>query len=114
MLLELGLEPARFFGGGYEIPDVKGGRRLAPGTVLEARGCPACLDVGYSGRTGIYELLMINDEVRRATLQKADAGQIRAAGIRGGMISLRMDGARKMMLGLTTPEEVMMVTAESD
>ncbi len=46
------------------------------------------------------------------TLQKADAGAIRAAGLDNGMVTLRMDGARKAMQGLTTAEEVLMVTAE--
>ncbi|RMH39079.1 MAG: type II secretion system protein GspE, partial [Deltaproteobacteria bacterium] len=111
---ELGLDPDRFYAGGYELPEVKGMRPLAPGTVYRAVGCKECLGVGYAGRTGIYELLMVNDAVRTLTLQKADAGAIRKAGIDAGMVTLRMDGARKVMLGMTTPEEVLMVTAESE
>ncbi len=87
---------------------------LPPGTVLEPRGCPACGDIGYRGRTGLYELLMINDAVRRLTLDKADAGSIRNAAVAAGMITLRLDGARKVLQGMTTPEEVMLVTAEAD
>jgi general secretion pathway protein E len=71
-----------------------------------------CLEVGYRGRTALYELLLINDSIRRLTLQKADAATIRNAGIEDGLITLRFDGARKVMQGLTTPEEVLMVTAE--
>ena len=56
---------------------------------------------------------MINDAVRRLALAKADAGSIRNAAIEHGMVSLRFDGARKVMLGMTTPEEVMLMTAES-
>ena len=111
---ELGLDPQKFFAGGYRPPGVKGSRPLAPGTMLHARGCPSCLDVGYTGRTGIYELLMVDEEVRRLTLQKSDAGAIRSAAIKNGMVSLRDDGARKCMLGMTTPEEVLMVTAENE
>jgi len=114
VLRELGLDPERFFDGGYALPQVKGQRDLAPGTVLRATGCPSCLNVGYTGRSGLYELLMVNDAVRTLTLQKADAGSVRKAGIEGGMVSLRMDGARKVMLGVTTPEEVLMVTAENE
>ena len=83
-------------------------------TVLEAVGCPSCLDVGYRGRTGIYEMLMINDVVRRLTLEKADAGSIRAAAQSAGMVNLRYDGARKVCKGLTTAEEVILMTSEAD
>jgi general secretion pathway protein E len=114
VLRELGLEPARFFAGGYVLPPVKGQREMPPGTVLEAVGCPACLDVGYRGRTAIYEMLMVNDPVRKLALEKADAGSIRNAAIASGMVSLRLEGARKVMQGMTTPEEVLMVTAEAE
>jgi general secretion pathway protein E len=113
ILRELGLEPAKFFAGGYKLPAVKGQRPPPTGTVFEPVGCPACQELGYRGRTGIYELLMINEPVRRLTLDKADAGSIRNAAIEAGMVSLRFDGARKVMLGMTTPEEVMLMTAES-
>ena len=56
---------------------------------------------------------MINDQVRRLCLDKADAGAIRNAAIEAGMVTLRFDGARKVILGMTTPEEVMLTTAES-
>jgi general secretion pathway protein E len=114
VLRELGLEPERFRAGGYTLPEVKGARKIPQGTVLHARGCKICLDTGYSGRTGIYEMLMVDDAVRALTLQKADAGSLRRAAMERGMVSLRMDGARKVMQGMTTPEEVMMVTAESE
>ncbi|MCG8425454.1 MAG: type II secretion system ATPase GspE [Proteobacteria bacterium] len=111
---ELGLEPDLFFAGGYQLPEVKGQRPVSSGKVLEVRGCPSCLNVGYSGRTAVYELLLVSDRVRQLTLQKADAGSIRSAGIDEGLVTLRMDGARKVMQGMTTPEEVLMVTAESE
>ena len=111
---ELGLDPERFFAGGYPIPELKGARPLAPGTVLRARGCPECTNLGYSGRTGLYEMLVIDDPVRALTLQKADAGALRKSAVERGMITLRTDGARKVLAGLTTPEEVLMITAEAD
>jgi len=113
VLRELGVDPQLFFGGGYQLPFVKGQRPPPPGTVFETVGCDACGQLGYKGRTAIYELLMINDAVRRLALAKADAGSIRNAAIENGMVSLRFDGARKVMLGMTTPEEVMLMTAES-
>ncbi|MCE9577658.1 MAG: type II secretion system ATPase GspE [Deltaproteobacteria bacterium] len=110
---QLGLDPEKFFAGGYVFPAVKGERELPRGTFLEPVGCPACLDVGYRGRTGIYELLMLDEHVRKLTLEKSDAGVIRQAGINAGMIALRADGARKVVKGMTTAEEVIMATADS-
>lgn len=113
ILRELGLDPRAFFSGAYQLPAVKGQRPPPTGTVFEPVGCPACQQLGYRGRTGIYELLMINEKTRRLTLDKADAGTIRTAAVEDGMVTLRFDGARKVMLGMTTPEEVMLMTAES-
>ena len=113
ILRELGLDPRAFFSGAYELPAVKGQHPPPPGTVYEPVGCPACQELGYKGRTGIYELLMVNERTRRLTLDKSDAGSIRTAAVEDGMVTLRFDGARKVMLGMTTPEEVMLMTAES-
>ena len=113
ILHELGVDPDRFFRGAYDLPAVKGMKPPPVGTVYETVGCSVCNQLGYKGRTAIYELLMINDEVRRLALAKADAGSIRNAAVEAGMVSLRFDGARKVMLGMTTPEEVMLMTAES-
>jgi len=113
VLRELGLDPRTFYAGGYHFPAVKGERPPPVGTVFEPVGCSACGQLGYRGRTGIYELLMISDQVRRLTLDKADAGSIRNAALEAGMVSLRFDGARKVVQGMTTPEEVMLMTAES-
>jgi general secretion pathway protein E len=113
-VLQLGLDPATFYAGAYKFPHTNGARELPPGTVLQAVGCPTCLNVGYRGRTGIYELLMLDEATRRLTLDKSDAGTIRSAALKGGMVTLRFDGARKVVQGMTTPEEVMMVTAEAN
>ncbi len=112
-LVELGIDPERFFRGAYDLPAVKGQRPPPVGTVFETVGCTVCNQLGYKGRTGIYELLMVNDAVRRLALAKADAGSIRTAAVDDGMIPLRFDGARKVMLGMTTIEEVMLTTVES-
>lgn len=113
-LRELGLDADKFYRGGYQFAEVKGQRKMAPGTMLRAVGCPSCSGLGYRGRTGIYELLMIDETVRRLALEKADASKIRNAAIANGMVSLRLDGARKCAMGLTTPEEVLLATAEAD
>ena len=112
-LRELGLDARTFYAGAYDFPHVKGMRPPPAGTVYEAVGCPECGMLGYRGRTAIYELLMINDQVRRLCLDKADAGTIRNAAIENGMVPLRLDGARKVVLGMTTVEEVILATAES-
>ena len=75
--------------------------------------CEACRQEGYRGRTAIYELLLFNGAVRRLTLERADAGSIRNAALAEGMVSLRFDGARKVVQGMTTAEEVMLNTAET-
>jgi general secretion pathway protein E len=113
VLRELGLDPKLFYAGAYQFPAVKGSRPPPPGTVYEPVGCTACGELGYRGRTGIYELLMLSDKVRRLCLDKADAGSIRNVAMEEGMVTLRFDGARKVVLGMTTPEEVMLMTAES-
>ena len=113
ILRELGLEPEKFFAGAYKFPDVKGMRPPPPGTVFEPVGCNVCSQLGYKGRTGIYELLLVSEKVRRLCLDKADAGSVRNVAVDEGMVSLRFDGARKVVQGMTTPEEVMLMTAES-
>ncbi len=114
VLRQLDLDPDRFFGGDYGIPDVPNAKQLPLGTVLSARGCPMCNNIGYRGRTGIYEMLVVDDAIRQLTLAKADASRIRAAAVEAGMSSLRMDGALKVLGGLTTPEEVLLSTAEGE
>ncbi len=114
MLAGLGLDPDRFFAGGYPVITVKGAQPLPRGKVYRAapQGCGACLKTGYQGRSAIYELLLINEEVRNLCLKNADSTAIKRAGMRNGMRTLRLDGANKVFAGMTTIEEVMMVTAE--
>jgi general secretion pathway protein E len=77
-------------------------------------GCPLCLETGYRGRSGIYELLVVDDEVRRLILKNVDAGTIRKYATTHGMATLQGDGARKALAGLTTPEEVLRVAKEEE
>jgi general secretion pathway protein E len=112
MLAGLGLDPQRFFDGGYAPIKCKGIHPMPRGKVYKAVGCPACLKTGYQGRSAIYELLLINDEVRTLCLKNADSNTIKRAGVKAGMRTLRLDGANKVLAGITTIEEVMVVTAE--
>ncbi len=77
-------------------------------------GCDDCLQTGYSGRTGIYELLLINDEIRQLVLKNVDAATIKRAATRVGMKTLMDDGARRVLLGQTTPEEVLRVATDEE
>jgi general secretion pathway protein E len=73
-------------------------------------GCNKCFDTGYKGRTGIYELMMIDEEIREMIHQRQTAGLIKQKAIEKGLQSLRMDGARKVVAGVTTIAEVLRVT----
>ncbi len=76
------------------------------------RGCEKCMDIGYWGRIGIYELLPVDDHIRGLLLQNKDAASIRNAAIRHGMEPLRKAGLAKALTGETTLEEVLRVTQE--
>jgi general secretion pathway protein E len=75
-------------------------------------GCDACLGTGYRGRTGIFELLSVDEDVRRLVTSGADSVRIKEAAVRGGMRTLFSDGLDKVKQGLTTLDEVLRVTQE--
>ena len=81
-------------------------------TFYRGTGCDQCMQIGYWGRTGIYELLKVDDTVRELLLQNKDAASIKKAAVREGMRSLRAAGLAKALQGVTTLEEVMRVTQE--
>ncbi len=78
----------------------------------KGKGCATCQNTGYQGRTGIYELMLIDDEVRRLILARVDANSIKAKAREHGMITLQVDGVEKVLAGVTTAEEVSRVTQE--
>jgi general secretion pathway protein E/type IV pilus assembly protein PilB len=86
----------------FELPE---GAQL-----YRSRGCRECRRIGYKGRLGIFELLMMNDELRELVVQRASAGRVREAALRNGLRLLREDGWDKVRAGYTTPEEVLRVT----
>ncbi|MFZ9886928.1 MAG: type II secretion system ATPase GspE [Myxococcota bacterium] len=94
-LSDLGIEPSR-----------------AKEGVWRGRGCQRCLMTGYQGRTGIYELMLIDDEIRQLILKNVDAGTIKNLARKKGLLSLREDGADKVLSGITTTAEVTRVTQE--
>jgi type II secretory ATPase GspE/PulE/Tfp pilus assembly ATPase PilB-like protein len=81
---------------------------LSEGVV--GRGCEACRQSGYLGRTGIYELMVVDDEIRSLIPDHTSARDLATAAIRGGMATLRQDGLRLIRAGITTVEEVLRVT----
>ncbi|MDP8237042.1 MAG: type II secretion system ATPase GspE [Candidatus Erginobacter occultus] len=81
-------------------------------TLYRGRGCDKCFQSGYMGRSGIFEILLIDDEIRRMVLERTNTGVIKKAALRKGMRTLRMDGARQVREGNTTIEEVVRVTQE--
>ncbi|MFH1132162.1 MAG: type II secretion system ATPase GspE [Pseudomonadota bacterium] len=83
-----------------------------PGMVYHAKGCGDCLNTGYRGRTGIYELLPMDDSIRAMVLKNEASTSIKKTAMERGMLTLRMDGACKILSGWTTIEEVMRVTQE--
>jgi general secretion pathway protein E len=74
------------------------------------RGCEKCLNTGYYDRTGIYEVLVVNDAVRQQIMSKTGATFIKQDAVRRGLRTLRMDGAQKVLKGITSIEEVLSVT----
>jgi len=96
LLAELGLKPDQ----------------VVKATFYRGRGCSACFDIGYRGRSGIYELMPMNDQIRDLLMQSKDAASIKAAAVKTGMRSLRHAGLAKALQGETTLEEVLRVTQE--
>ncbi len=94
MLKELGVNRAH----------VKGNK------LYRGKGCEKCLNTGYLGRTGIYELLPLSAEIRRMILDRAEAQEIKERAVEEGMLTLLLDGMEKAFQGITTIEEVLRVS----
>ena len=88
-------------------PEMLAGKKLYRG-----RGCPTCLNTGYHGRLGIFELMFLDDTIQSLILKSSDSNVIKHKAIEHGMITLRQDGAQKVMNGITTIEEIFRVTQQ--
>jgi type II secretory ATPase GspE/PulE/Tfp pilus assembly ATPase PilB-like protein len=73
------------------------------------RGCAQCRNTGYSGRVGIYELMIMNDELRDAITNKANSADLRKIALRHGMKSLKYDGLSKVNAGMTAASEIISI-----
>ncbi|MBW2370895.1 MAG: type II secretion system ATPase GspE [Deltaproteobacteria bacterium] len=89
-----------------------GVRANGPITAYHPAGCARCNHTGYRGRVGIFELMMIDDDIRAMVTQTSDAKSIKRKAMEKGMGSLRTDGARKVVKGITSIEEVLRATED--
>jgi general secretion pathway protein E len=89
------------------------GIEAPPGTVLfRGKGCEECRGTGYRGRSGIYELFVVDEDARSLILRRATTRDIRQHAVQRGMETLRMDGFKRACEGVTTVEEILRVTQE--
>jgi type IV pilus assembly protein PilB len=82
----------------------------APSKMMKGTGCRTCNNTGYKGRVALYEVMRFNDALKDMVLQGGSTAELKAAAIKGGMLTLRMSGITKVLAGVTTPEEVGRVT----
>jgi type II secretory ATPase GspE/PulE/Tfp pilus assembly ATPase PilB-like protein len=80
---------------------------------LRGRGCDRCRKTGYSGRLGIYELLVMDDSLRDLVTSNPDVTHLRKLCRERGLVTLRTDGFQKVMKGQTTVDEILRVTENS-
>ncbi|MCZ6753542.1 MAG: ATPase, T2SS/T4P/T4SS family, partial [Acidobacteria bacterium] len=90
---------------GFDAPE--GEYRICRGA-----GCEACSHTGFQSRVGIFEMMELNEEIRKMILANSDAGTLARAARAQGMRTLREDGQQKVAAGITTPEEILRVTQE--
>ena len=115
-LARIGIDPAAFARGQARRVHFKGDEGWAPppGMLFRAKegGCTVCLGMGYKGRTAIYELLPMDERIRQMTIKNADAQSVKNYAMQAGMRTLREDGAQKVLAGMTTTAEVLMITTQ--
>ncbi len=81
-------------------------------SVCHGKGCDTCSHTGYQGRTGIFELLQVDDDMRALIHNRAAESEVRNAALAGGMQLMRVDGERLVQAGITSLEEVVRVTRD--
>ncbi|HUG43641.1 MAG TPA: type II secretion system ATPase GspE [Acidobacteriota bacterium] len=82
-------------------------------TIYKGAGCRECGETGFRGRLGIFELMLVDEDIRRLTITSADASQLRKTAILNGMVTLRQDGFEKVQRGVTALGEVLRVTQDA-
>jgi type II secretory ATPase GspE/PulE/Tfp pilus assembly ATPase PilB-like protein len=104
----------------YEMPIPKLSSLLPEGMILKlpkterntvclfrGKGCPVCQNTGYLGRVGIFEILEMNESIKKLVMEKADASQIKQEAVKSGMTTMIDDGLEKVENGITTIEEIL-------
>ncbi len=94
----------------FEMQELALTQLPANAQIFKAVGCPSCAQSGYSGRTVIHELMIVDDEIRSLIIKNVDAGTIKKAAVAAGMTTLREDGVTKVLEGKTTIDELMRAT----
>ena len=95
-----------------KTPAAEKGSRTFPQKLIHGKGCEACHNTGYSGRITVIEILTLNKEIEKLTLDLAPVSEIQKAAVASGMVTMEMDGILKIIDGLTTIDEVWRVTRE--
>ena len=86
-------------------------KKFEGATLFEAHGCPKCGQTGYKGRGAVMEILMVDEEVKAMMLKDSNSGAIRDVAVRNGMLTLREVGLLRVRDGLTSIEEILLVTS---
>jgi type IV pilus assembly protein PilB len=84
--------------------------QAASAQIMKGAGCATCSGTGYKGRIALYEVMRFSDDLKEMVLQGASAAELKQGAIKKGMSTLRMSGIRKVIDGMTTPEEIIRVT----
>ena len=92
----------------------KAAEQMRQAQLFKGKGCAVCSNTGYRGRKGLYEIFVMNDDVRAMIYNKVSADDLRRRARELGMRSLREDGLRKVIAGITTLEEVLGITMEDE
>jgi type IV pilus assembly protein PilB len=96
----------------YSALEIKSlGTNLEHVKFMKGQGCETCGGSGYKGRQGLYEVMSLTPELRRLILRGGSVEELRDQAVRDGMLTLRMDGLKKVERGVTTLEEVVKETA---
>ena len=82
--------------------------------IFRGKGCGNCNQTGFFGRTGIYEILLVDEEMKELILRKTPSDQMKKLAVKKGMRTLRQDGWQKVIAGIATPEEIVKTTSAEE
>ena len=94
---------------GFPLPEEVGAETKGELKLFKGVGCDHCKGSGYKGRTGVYELMVLSDEMRDAILHRAPSHELRNLAIENGMKTLQSDAVQKILMGVTSVDEVLRV-----